>query len=373
MKLTVKIQNLIFYTLFWTLVFLLGNYIGGYFRLVYIFLTLILISNLIHYITSINSINYYQQFSTEHPQKGQNIEYKLTIENYLPITPCFIEISFNDNIKLDNLNPKIKNTESEHIYSNFYLPYRGIYDVGIKNIVCRDILNIFEFKLSFWPRTFYVYPMINKNIYSDKNGSGENKNNSIFKDNKYTDYLDSIDKYIPGSKMSQISWKHLASRGEPYIRKYLSEEGQYTYIFLDCTTLPAHRLGPTDDLSIETALSIISKNIENNRETKINICSLPITNETDFKKLYKDSINIKFDQTVYETELNYKTQNYKESDRIILITTFESNFFFDLDYIKNSKKLTIYIITTNLDPIKQEQLSKMINKLSELVEIICIK
>lgn len=372
MKLSVKHINFIFYLLLWSLLFLLGSYIGRMYRLIYIFLTFILIINIIHFIISINSIYYYQLFSTEHPKKGQKIEYKLTIENRMYFIPCFIEITYHETLTLDKHIPKIKASSSNNIYFNFSLPYRGIYNVGIKKIICSDILNIFTFNLAFWPRTFYVYPKINSEINIKKSGAGEIFNKKNISNKMSTDLLDSIEQYRPGNKLSHISWKHFASYSEPYVKKFYSEECSNTYIFLDRTKLPENRKGPADDMAIEILCSIIQNNIYNGSKTIINCWKQKEITERNFNDFYKDSIYIDFLKSEFETIIEYKTQNYQTNNSVAFITTFESNFFLDFEFIRKFPNLTIYVVTTNLNREKEGLLSDAINKLSEYVEIICI-
>lgn len=371
MNLSVKISNFVYYFIFWSLLFLLGNYIGSYYRFLYIFLTLVLIINLIHYIISINNIYYYQLFSNEHPKKGENIEYKLTIENRIPFLPSFFKIEYEDTLKLEDQIPKIMFSRTNHIYSEFSLPYRGIYNVGMKAIICRDILNIFNFKLTFWPRTFYVYPRINKNILIKEHGSGELTSVTNKNSDNNSDFLDTIEKYRPGSKLSHISWKHYASTGEPFIRKYYSEEGSKNYIFLDKTELPNCRKGPADDLAIETLISILQRFNDMGELSIINNWPENIDNST-FQRYYKDTINIKFDKSEYDTLLDYKTQKYSSQNRLNIVTTFESSFFLDMELIQKQPNLTIYVITKGLSKDKKMILSRGINKFSKYVDIICI-
>ncbi|QEN04790.1 DUF58 domain-containing protein [Thiospirochaeta perfilievii] len=373
MKLKINIFNIMFYFILWFILFLLGNYIGGLYSFLYIFLTLSLIFNFLHFIITINNLYYYQQFSIEHPIKGQNIEYTLTVENRFFLIPSIVQIKFNSALNLDDVNLNLKALSSLKIKNSFALPYRGIYRVGIKKILCTDLFNIFTYSISFWPRTFYVYPKINRDIKRIKRGFGENISQNLRSKNNSTEFLETVEDYTINSKVNLISWKHFATYNEPYVKKFSSEESSYSYIFLDRTILPEDRKGPADDLSIEIFYSLIKLNIENNEVVKTNYWpNLKIKKES-FKSIYKESIYISFDQQENSTLVDFRKQNYDCISNITIITTLESTFFFDFEFLEKYINITIYIITSKFNRKKYRLLSKYINNFGDKANIICIE
>lgn len=60
---------------------------------------------------------------------------------------------------------------------------------------------------------------MNCEINIKNSGAGEFSNNNIS-----THFLDMIEPYKPGSKLSHISWKHFATLSVPYVRKFYFEE-----------------------------------------------------------------------------------------------------------------------------------------------------
>lgn len=373
MKLRINFLSFFFYTLLWTILYLLSSYIGGYYIFFYIFITFLLVLNLIHYMVTVNSIYYYQDFSTEHPFKGQQIEYKLTIENRSSFIPCFTVITFNNSLGMDYITPKMPISNSFIYKSSFILPYRGIYKVGMKNILCTDLLKIFTYSKSFWPRTFYVYPKINPLYTLNKLGTGMISGKSDIKSSNYNDYIESIKSYIPGSRSSNISWKHFASTGEPKIKSYNSDESSHCRVFLDRTMLPTERAGSVDDKAVEVYISLLYSNIEQGITTTTNMTNYPVESMIQFKSIYKDSINITFDKTEKEINLEFHEKKYYQGNSLIIITTLESLFFIDMEFILSHPNSTIYVVLDKLNNNTKELFLKNSKKISEMVNIICVE
>lgn len=372
MKFSLKSSNLIYNLFLIIFLFLTGSYIGNIYRFLYKIYIFLFILNLLHFILTINRLFYYQSFSTEHPRKGDRIDFKLTIENRLPFIPAIIELVFHDSLNIKSVYPKFKRSKNTYIQDSFTLPYRGIYNVGLKKIICSDIFNIASYEIPFWPRTFYVYPRINDSILTDVKGFGDVLNKNYNNNSSTSDYLNGIKKFRNGNKLSQISWKHLALKGEPYIKEFYSENSSEVYIFLDKTKLPNNRLGPADDLIIESLVSITDKLIKNDHSIKTNQWDTEIKNQNDFNEFYKKTILIPFENSPEDTFLEFKSQNDIKESRLIIVTAFESSFFMDLEFINSHKDLTIYIITKEMNNDQLSKLNKTIEKYSKYVEIICI-
>lgn len=322
---------------------------------------------------TVNTLYYYQNFSTEHPYKGQEIEYDLTIENRSSFLPCFTEITFNESLGLKNMKPKLPISNSYKITSNFILPYRGIYKVGMKYILCTDLLQIFTYSKDFWPRTFYVYPRIN-NLYNlQRIGTGLISGKSSVRSSNYNDYIESIKPYFPGSKVSNISWKHFASTGEPLVKKYNSDESSFCRMFLDRTTLPKYRKGSVDDKAVEVFISLIHSNLENSITTTTNITNFTIDNMKQFKNIYKDSINIEFDMSEAEVNLEFNNIKDYQGNSLVIITTLENLSFIDMEFIFAHPNSTIYVVMDKLNRKAIDIYNRNIEKLSDMVNIICVK
>lgn len=365
--------NFFKYTIIWLFLFLLGNYIGKYFYFIYLLVTIIYILNFLQFIITINSIYYYQNFSTEHPFKGQLIDYKLTIENRSIFYPCHIIIEFSNTLTKKSYSPTLYNNSTTYYKDSFKLPYRGIYRVGVDKIKCFDTLNIVEYNITFWPRNFYVYPQIIDKYKYMQGGVGYSSNSKIKISDSNLDFLDTIKPYEHGNNTKMISWKHYAAFGEPYIKKYYAEEISCCNIFLDRTKLDNYRKGPVDDISIEILISLIKQNLTHQITTNTNIYNKSITTQKDFEHIYKDSIYINFEQDELTTYNEFIIQNYNPNNKILIITNLESNFLFDIKFIEKYPHLTYFVIQKNLK--NDELLNKLsytTEKLSSLLDIICV-
>lgn len=372
MKLTIDNSNIIHNLFLSIFLYLTGSYIGNIYSIFYKIYIFILMLNIIHFILTINKLYYYQNFSTEHPKKGDKIFFKLTIENRLPFMPAIIKVMFHNSLNISQVNPKFRRSKSSYIEDSFSLPYRGIYNVGIKKIICNDILNIFSYEIPFWPRTFYVYPKINDKISTSIKGIGDVSNKIYYLSSNSSDYLNGIKKFTNGNKLSLISWKHFALKEEPYIKDFYSENSSETYIFLDKTRLPDYRLGPADDLLIESLVSLTDTLIKNNHKVRTNEWKTSIKNFHDFSDFYKKTILIPFNNSPDDTISEFKSQKNIKESRLIVLTAFESSFFMDLEFINAYRDLTIFVITKNMNDIQIKNLNKTIEKYSKYVEIVCI-
>lgn len=371
MKLKVKSNKFYYYLFLWFISLLSGNYLGRNFYIIYVIIRSVLVTNILHFILTINKIYYNQNFSTTHPQKGDLIEYNLKIENKLPFIPCLIDIDFTDSLSLKSFRPILKNKSSITLNKQFSLPYRGIYNAGIESIVCRDILGLLEYKFNYWPKTFYVYPKIDEKMSINRSIDGKSLNKKYNKISDNNDYFQKLDNFRIGDKLSLISWKHLLVKNNLYKKVFLTEDGFNSYIFLDKTRLPHYREGPADDKAIEITLSLIFSYIDNRVSVLYNNYQGDVSTYKDYNRCYKDSIKIDFNKTQKQTLLEYKSINIEKMANLILVTPLESNFFLNSDIINRHKNLTIFIITTGMKKEREVKLNKLKERYKN-VDFICV-
>lgn len=339
----VNINNLFFYSLLWLVFYLSGNYFGGYFHTVNIFLSIILILNMIHILLTNKFIFYNQDFSTFHPQKDDRIEYSYYIKNSLPFISSPVTVKFTKLVNLENKKQVINGKQKFTYNSSFILPYRGVYKVGYKELIICDLLNIFEIKKKLRQTTFYVYPKL-KEIKLEGNGLGKDSSNTYNMKGFSNDSFQKIKNYIPGSKNSLISWKHFASKGEPYIKEFSSIENKNINIFIDKTNLPENRKGPADDKVLETTVSIINYSLKQNESVFIANNKINIENYKDFNDYYKSTVFEEFKYSKKEVKNFFNSLKLDIDDNIIIISPLVNSFFLNKDLYLRYPKLRLYII-----------------------------
>lgn len=356
-------NNLYFYSLLLLLSFLSGNYFGEHFNIIFLFTIILILLNIIHFILAIKNIYYVQTFSTEHPKKGDIINYHIKINNKLPIISSKIYLNFHESINLPNIVTILSRNESKSIKKDFSLPFRGIYHVGCSSLEIEDLLGIFKYKFKIWERTFYVYPRINYNLLNSCKGLGINLVESYSLQSESRDYFNSLNDYTGGVKQSLISWKHFASKGIPLVKNFNSQDSSQIKIFLDKTKLDKYRKNSVEDIALETAISLIHNNLLLKREVNISNWKSNINSFSDFNLYYKNSILEDFNFTAKKTYDDFNAANYLTKEQIIVITPMESSFFLNKTIINKFENLTLFIIKTNMTIERVNGVKKRIEEL----------
>lgn len=356
----VNLNNLFFYSIIWIIFSLSGSYFGSYFKFINIFLVTILLFNLLHFILTIKFTYYNQNFSTEHPVKGDNITYNFYITNSLPFFSSLITVEFNSYLNLDEKRLVIKGRESVNSDSSFSLPYRGSYNVGYKNIFISDLLQIFTIKRPLWRRTFYVYPRLD-NKYIEYTGQGfvEEKSWDVSKKNK--DSFEKLQEYTPGSKLSNISWKHFASKGEPFIKTFSSLDSKNLKLFIDRQNISNKRKGPADDKVLEVTVSLMNEVISKKETLKLLNFDMDIKDYDSFNNYYKSTVFEEFKLDSYEIESEFNNSNFSEDDTIFVISPLDGSYFLKKELFLKYPKLVLIVITESMKEGKLDSLKKIVD------------
>ncbi len=251
---------------------------------------------------------YFEHFSTEHPVKGQEVLYKLSLANEAKLMGPFVSVKFKFispdlSVHLNDIHTSLKGGE---IYSQEYTikyPYRGVYKVGIDYIRLRDLLNwIFLFP-EVWFRTFYVYPRIIelKTVFADLQnvieasgyGQGILRDHTLFKDLK---------EYRPGSALKHVAWKKFAATGEPFLKDYEKTSWPGVEIYLDLRREKEadHTILEREDCSVEILVALVKYFLDNSIPANVHAFNGRERydyygfNSSYFADFYKSSINITF-------------------------------------------------------------------------------
>lgn len=355
----VNLNNLFFYSIIWIIFSLSGNYFGSYFKYVNIFLFIVLFFNLLHFILSIKFTYYNQSFSTEHPVKGDRIDYRYYITNSLPFFSSIITVEFNSYLNLENIKLVVKGRETIKKDSFFSLPYRGSYKVGYKNLYISDFLQIFKIKRPLWRRTFYVYPRLDSK-YIKYTGQGyiEQKSWDLSKKNK--DSFETLNEYTSGAKLSHISWKHFASKGEPFIKSFSSLDSKKLKLFIDRQELSLSRKGPADDKVLEVAVSIMNEIINKKEALSLLNFNIDIDSYKSFNNYYKSTVFEEFNLNKHEIESEFNNSNFSNDDTIFIISPLEGSYFLKKELFVKYPKLILIIITEAMEKKKVESIKKIV-------------
>lgn len=359
----VNINNLLFYSLLWTIFHLSGNYFGGYFNLINYFLSIVFILNVVHLLLSRKFLYYNQTFSTYHPQKDETIEYSYYLKNSLPFISSPIYMSFTDLTNIDSKKVVLGGNNKFIFKSHFKLPYRGVYSVGYKEMEITDILNILILRKKLYQRTFYVYPKVTAQ-YLTGHGKGKVSTHILDSSGKNKDSFQSIDSYKPGSKSSVISWKHFALTGTPYVKQFASIENKAISVFIDRTKLSHKRKGPADDKTMETVVSIVNNSIKNGEECFLSNKKLIINSYGVFNDYYKSTVFEEFNYTKKEVKQEFNNINFGLEDNIVIVSPLENSYFLKKELFIKFPKLVLLIIKKSMSLEKINSIKTHIDSLA---------
>jgi hypothetical protein len=252
---------------------LAGYHMGGWTQRLFLIALGLGILSLTYTVITYFSLRFYQEFSTDHPQKGSVIIWTLKITNPLWFwTPALGIHGFpTPGISgrtgpgtIPPMKPKETMVWAESISCN----YRGVYKLGLEHLEVRDILFGFSLKLPIHERTFYVLPQVYHLSQGTPNTRSKLQTNAS-KDqgtlSAEAASLKGLSEYSPGYPLSRIHWKALARYDRPIISQYDGRSNRLALIYLDPRgiILPSGVPAPTDwrvpaeDCAVETFFSLL--------------------------------------------------------------------------------------------------------------------
>lgn len=246
-----------------------GFYLGGIFLVLFWILFSFLLFDLILLANTARATMYIQNFSTEHPVKGEDIQYTLKIyfESFLPGLRCFV--TFKGVRKDEVIHSGMDDfgffpLPQEIVARNYTVqcPFRGIYTVGLDRLEIEDVLSIISIRLKVWYRTFYVFPRLIKlssmrlpTTEGDMAESITAWEGGTYDNTRFT----GITEYRPGEPVRSMAWKRFGASGIAFVRTYetSSSPGVTFYIDLCRKGPPDYLVFDAEDCSIEVLLASV--------------------------------------------------------------------------------------------------------------------
>ncbi|MBN1797873.1 MAG: DUF58 domain-containing protein [Spirochaetales bacterium] len=290
------------------IVYLTGMSMSGVLLFIFYIYLLFPVISLGLLLVSYFRFRYFEHFSTEHPVKGQEVLYKLSLANEAKLTGPFVSVRFKFispdlSMHLNDIHTSLKGGEISSREYTIKYPYRGIYKVGIEYIRLRDLLNWISLFPEVWFRTFYVYPRIVElqTVFADLQnvieasgyGQGILLDHTLFKDLK---------EYRSGLALKHVSWKKFAATGKPFLKNYEKTSWPGVEIYLDLRRERAadHTVLEREDCSVEILVALVKYFLGNNIPTSVHAFNgrerydYYGTNSSYFAGFYKSTINITF-------------------------------------------------------------------------------
>jgi uncharacterized protein (DUF58 family) len=338
--------------------YLAAFYLGSFFMFIFFAAVLVPALSIFQVLVTAVGLKYNQNFSTEHPLKGEAVLYRLIMskESILPSSRVIIRFIGRRQGTDLGLTPRsafLKNSESFESSHEIRCPYRGIYSVGLESLAIEDSLKFLTLKLPVWHRTFYVYPRI---IHCNPFFSGAESGNTSVSGSAaggIEDHtlVESLSTYRPGLPVRHLAWKKFASLGEPVLRKYESTSRPGVSIYLDTRLLssPGRFSLEAEDCSIEIMIALVRHFIGKN--TPVSVCAdgwdryfLERNDEELFSRFHKATINIFFKSAISPAEL-FETdvrENRLTSNTVLFISHSLDPQILDLVENRSGETLSIW-------------------------------
>jgi hypothetical protein len=292
--------------------FLAGAYFDQYLYMLFVALIFYPVVSILVLFVMYFKLRFFQNFSTEHPVKGEIVKYTINFTNELPIPfPCvnvrFKTITPLKDISLPEFSVYIKGSGKLAKEFDINCPYRGIYTVGLERVMVEDLLRFFRLNIKVWYKTFYVYPRIlplthfTPGIEAVEGGTmglpfGGEPDYSLF---------DQLREYRPGDTIRHIYWKKFAIIGKPFLKEYDTTPQPSVTIYFDINHPEAqsHSALEIEDTSVEILVSLVKYFLDNEIETSVRAAGRDFFDFTgrsalDFKSFYELTTNLMFQETI---------------------------------------------------------------------------
>lgn len=207
-----------------TFSFVLGTFSGlaGFLSsFLSVILPVLFIASLIHLFLSWQFFAMHQNFSNDHPRKGEIVRYSLrmTNEGFLPLASGMCHFADPGPASSFIKEAPVPNKGHETISHDTEIrcSYRGTYIIGLSSVSFHDIIGMVEVETAIEPRVFYVYPelisldgRVERLAFSS--GSDRPGSNTREEDPTIFEYLSPL---VPGKTARHIAWKRWAATGIP--------------------------------------------------------------------------------------------------------------------------------------------------------------
>ena len=264
--LRVNIRPLALYAFSLVIMYLAGVYFGTFLFVLFItFLVLPLIS-FVSFLIWIAGVGCEQEIGKSAPVKGDVVKYRLNLRNrgVLPIPIAgvhFANVSEALRATLPDFEAYLPARRTYETSYDITCPYRGTYELGVKEIVVRDQLRFFEFRKRIEPIKVTVYPRVLviprfAPVAQDIEGVGRYSSAGLLPDSTL---FYQLKEYRDGDSIRHIYWKKFASTGKPFLKDYDRTKRAGVRIYLD--VIPSQRRDinrlEQEDVSIEALVAVV--------------------------------------------------------------------------------------------------------------------
>ncbi|RPJ06301.1 MAG: DUF58 domain-containing protein, partial [Spirochaetaceae bacterium] len=260
------------------LVFLAGSFITGIMIFFFYALATFPFVSLLLAFFNYRAVTFVQKFSTEHPVKGETIEYQLTLYNESPIPVPEVQVGFSsvnplmEQVLQDFTLPLKKNSKITRTCS-IRCAFRGIYKVGLRSIAITDISKFLKMELVVWNQTFYVYPRILELSSINAPLSRMSQRGETLVPGGIPDYTlyNSLRTWRDGDSIKHMYWKKYAATGIPFIKQFDSPGDMGIAIYFDLRRDEPVKFSilEREDVTVEIVTALVKFFLDHNVHTSV--------------------------------------------------------------------------------------------------------
>lgn len=205
----------------------------------------------------------YQKMNTTELVSRAPVSYYFTLQNETFLAFAKVRVTFYefgaDYGELDqNREYELLPHSGHKISTPIICKYRGEYDIGVRNIIISDFLNLFKITYrNREPLTINVTPAI---VYPE----GDMKDSQVLFSNSSTyiapDVRDLLVRpYVEGDPLKSVNWKATAKNQKLMVSKQISESQNHIHILLDTrrTSNNPHEYLPREDELLTRLITIV--------------------------------------------------------------------------------------------------------------------
>jgi uncharacterized protein (DUF58 family) len=324
--------------------YLAGSYVLPFFLYLFILLVFLPLLSLSYLLLTFLRLKYYQDFSTEHPAKGESVEYRLILSNetLLPLhhlSAAFKTIHPFMEAALPRFTTFVRAKQRlEKVYT-ISCPFRGVYTVGLETLAAADPLHFVVLRRNVWFRTFYVYPRVlplrrfstgmeRSQRLSQGTSTGAVPDFSLFS---------RLRAYRYGESLHHVAWKKFASTGTPYIKIYdtSAEPGVTIYFDLRSPGVSGLKALETEDVSMDILVALVKYYLDHEvpltvRAPGRTVYFFRAADPSGFQRFYRSTMELMFQPTISPAalyQLDKQSGRYENSSAIILSHLLDPHIF----------------------------------------------
>lgn len=284
-------------------------------------------ASLAHLVATWIGFGFHEEFSTDHPLKGDVIRYSIHLRNGLPFpsAPGICRFASVGPMPrgLEELPLQLGSGESMSRESRISCAYRGVYVIGAKTFAFRGALGIIELEHEVEPRVFYVYPeLVALGPLADRlaEGGGEERSSTGGGTPDPT-VIDGLRPLADGRPAGRVAWKRWAATGIPCEPIEGRSSAFGLRVVLDLR--PPLAEGPdrlaAEDLAVSAVYSVLSRLVDSGIPAEFVLggeeTGRMIEDRSAFDSVYATSTSVLF------TDTRFPLAAFSDDRASLLVTT----------------------------------------------------